>query len=727
VRAAAVAALAAVAAASPAAAPAPGEPRALRYDLRPGDHLVYRESMERKVRRARDEQEAALAWDAHVVVTDASEGHWRVGVQRTRTRGELVRYTEDGREALAEGRKAFGEQLAARGPAFAEANWVTPQGTALLAWNAVREASSERLPLFHEIEPLPAAPVAPGASYPGAGLLAMPMRFVATEAVAGEECLRLEGEAGDGALRVRQWHCPTSGTLGRLEYEARYGAPGGAEVTEKYRLDRASIARGETVAAWLRAPETAQGALAALAVSPRLPCDAATLYTALEGAPAEVEVLALAVAWRHRLAPPPFDALARFAGSPSPRVRSVAARHLRLIPGPAAAALRDRLAADADPFVRLAAAVPAPARDDLVRVARAVRGSDALPAWGGPVDAGVGRHALLAQRAAGQPPGPTLRFMRSRPGWPYVLHVPEEYRGDEPYPLVFVLGGGPGRAVPTAQTARGAVSARGAIAVYPQANGMWWDDASAEAFDALFAEVLAELNVDTDRVTITGFSNGGTGSLLHAARHPDRFAAVAPLMGAGLSFFEPSRPIDVDAIARIPFLFVHGTRDETIPPWASERTAKAIRKANPSATAELHLLPGRGHDVVFGRDEGLTFPFLDGHVRDPFPRTVALRGRGEPAPRAFWVAVAGKSASAPEIDGTIDGQAITLRTRRVRRVRLLLRPEHLDLARPVRVTIDGKDAFDGAVASDPTVFLRTWRETLDPQLAAAAELVLDVK
>jgi predicted esterase len=317
--------------------------------------------------------------------------------------------------------------------------------------------------------------------------------------------------------------------------------------------------------------------------------------------------------------------------------------------------------------------------------------------------------------------------MRSRPGWPYVLHVPEEYRGDEPYPLVFVLGGGPGRAMPTAQNARGAIEARGALAVFPQANGMWWDDASAEAFDALFAEVLAELNVDTDRVTITGFSNGGTGALLHAARHPDRFAAVAPLMGAGLPFFEPTRPIDVDAIARLPFLFVHGTRDETIPASASERTVKAILRENPSATAELHLLPGRGHDVVFGRDEGLTFPFLDRHVRDPFPKAVALRARGEAAPRAFWVAVVEVSGGSPSVDGTIDGQAIAVRTRGVRRLRLLLRPELVDFSRPVRVTIDGRPAFEGPVAADPAVFLRTWREALDPQLAAAAELVLDVR
>ena len=103
-------------------------------------------------------------------------------------------------------------------------------------------------------------------------------------------------------------------------------------------------------------------------------------------------------------------------------------------------------------------------------------------------------------------------------------------------------------------------------------------------------------------------------------------------MGGGLPFFEATDPIDAAAIARIPFLFVHGDRDEVIPSWASERTAKAMRKANPEAVAEVHVLPGRPHDVVYGRDEGLTFPFLEKQAREAFPKQVSLRARTLDAP-----------------------------------------------------------------------------------------------
>jgi hypothetical protein len=194
-----------------------------------------------------------------------------------------------------------------------------------------------------------------------------------------------------------------------------------------------------------------------------------------------------------------------------------------------------------------------------------------------------------------------------------------------------------------------------------------------------------------------------------------------------LPFFENDRPIDPSAIARIPFLFVHGASDELIPASASERTAKAMRKAFPGAVAEVHVLPGRPHDVVYGRDEGLTFPFLGKHARDPFPRNVALRAPSLDHPRAYWVEVLEKDGGPAEADATVEGQSVVLRTKHVRKLRLRLRPDLLDLAAPVRVTVDGKEAFAGTLAEDPGLLLRSWRETGDPQLAHSAEITLDVR
>jgi hypothetical protein len=79
------------------------------------------------------------------------------------------------------------------------------------------------------------------------------------------------------------------------------------------------------------------------------------------------------------------------------------------------------------------------------------------------------------------------------------------------------------------------------------------------------------------------------------------------------------------------------------------------------------------------------------------------------------------------VDGSLEGQEIALRTKNVRRLRLRLRPDLLDLGAPVRVTIDGTEAFSGSLAGNPGLLLRSWRETGDPQLAHSAEIVLDVR
>jgi fermentation-respiration switch protein FrsA (DUF1100 family) len=672
-----------------------------RYDLRPGDHLVYRQRLAREQRSTRVDSRTEAEWESHVLVVAERSGSVRVGVQRNRTRADLVRYLEDGKDRLEERRRPFAEGLAERGASFAETNWLTPSGAALVPWAAAREATSEHLPFFHEVEPLPAELPPEGGSFVSPGLLGLAMRVAGREAVGGEDCLRLEG--GLPAVAVSQWHCPGTSTLGALEVRSQYTTTGGADVRETLRLERVSLSRGEALASWLRDPRTARGALTALAADDRLDLAPGALYALLDGGDPGLEPLVLAVAWRHRLPPPPREVLERLRAHPSPRTQALAARFL----GPS----------------------PPPAPDDLVRLARAVPEGGELPAWSGPAGPGWGRAALAAQRAPGQVPGTTLRAMKTARfrGRPYVLHVPEDYRGDEPFPLVIVLGGGPGRAIATAQATRFSIEGRGHLVAFPQADGLWWEEGPAAVVEALLAELLVELDVDTDRVTLTGCSNGGTGAVRYAAWAPHRWAAVASLMGGGLPLFERADPIDPTALARVPLLFVHGEKDELIPAWTSERSVKALRQAGPRAPVELHVLPGRPHDVAYGWDDGLTFPFLERFVRDAFPRRVALRACSLAHPRAFWAEVVEKDAGTAGIDGSIEGGTIALRTKGVRRLRLRLRPDLVDPALPVRITIDGREAFVGPVASNPGLLLRSWRETGDPQLAHSAEITLDVR
>ena len=227
----------------------------------------------------------------------------------------------------------------------------------------------------------------------------------------------------------------------------------------------------------------------------------------------------------------------------------------------------------------------------------------------------------------------------------------------------------------------------------------------------------------------TGFNNGGTGTFLYATRWPDRLAAAAPLMGAGHLFFAQSGQDALLANAtRLPMLFIHGDKDEVIAVRATRETVKALRKRDPAAPVEEVILPGRGHDVRLRTDDGRTLAFFEKQQRDPFPRRVTLETRTAGA-RSYWIAVAEKEGGVASVEGAIeDGHTIRLTTRNVKRVKLLLRRELLPAAGagPVRVEINGREAWKGPLADDCALLQESWRASGDPFLAYGLELTLDI-
>ncbi|MFI5006419.1 MAG: dienelactone hydrolase family protein [Solirubrobacterales bacterium] len=696
-----------------------------RYDFRPGDRLVYRAVLERDLTSEEGSSTTRVEWETSVVFLDGVRGALRVGFQRSRRQAEILRYRSRGRDRQKEERARFEEDLTRRPAVVAEGNLVTLDGQTQLPWAAVREWSGELLPLVHEIEELPTKAVAPGDRWPGGPPLGLPFRAVGLETVLGEECLHVEGEGGP-IKAFRYFFCPGSGTLARLQYEGQYAAIG-TTIREKFSLERVGRRRGEDPREWLADPAARQGTLAALLASPKAPLGPDAIYTVLASGEAGVQRLALALAWREGWPPPPIDTLGGLLGSENPRVRTLAARLAGTTSG--ATALLEKAAGDDDAFVRAAArraAKPTVSSEEALRVAREARTAGPPVEWRCGDDPDRASHGVLAQRAGAQPPGSTLRMVRRAPftGWPYVVHVPEDYRGDEPFPLVIVLGGGPGRAFATAQGAFGTIDPLGYLAVYPQANGMWWDERPTAAVAALIPEVLAEYNVDPNRVYLTGFSNGGTGTLLYAALFGHRLAAAAPLMGAGLAPLGPRVP-SAPGLTLLPLLFVHGDRDEVIPSFASHDAVKAIRREDPAAPVEEHVLKGRGHDVRLGYDDGLVMPFFERHLRDPFPKRVRLRAPDLSFARSFWVEVLEKSGGTAEVDGTIEGASIALRTRNVKRLRLRLRRELLPGVSVFQVRLNGREVFSGPLEEDCGLLLRSWRETGDPFLAHAWERTFD--
>ncbi|HET7294784.1 MAG TPA: PHB depolymerase family esterase [Vicinamibacteria bacterium] len=646
--------VAALLAAASAAVPA-------QYDLAPGDHLVFRQSLEREVRSPGASATTRFAWTSHVLLLEVRNGRALVGIQRNREPGELVRYSEGGRDRTEAERKDFALELEKRGRAFAEANRFTARGERLLPHSVVREGTSELLPQVHELPPLPP----PGAA---ASWLEPELFGLTLSAASDAGCVRISG--AEGRLRLAYSVC--GGALESLELSAGYDTPVNRRVEERLRLDRVDRQRGESPAAWLASVDTREAVLQALMV-------------AEQRAPPEL------LAWR--------SGEAAFDG----RLANAARRF-------------DAPERPADP--EDAALAP---------VVREAFGSGAAPEWNCAVPDRAERGVRL-RRADAQVPGTTLRAMRAAPfaGRPYLLHVPESYRGDRPYPLLVLLAGGPGRAVPMAQGLRATLAEAEMLALMPDARGeMWWDDAPTRAVAPLLDEVSSELNVDPRRIFLAGFSNGGTGALLYATLLPDRFAAIAPLMSAGAPFFEGARTLLLANLTRLPTLLVHGDRDGVIPKRASENTVKALRRLAADAPVTLDILKGRGHDLNVGTDDGRTLAFFADKERPAFPRRVLFETR-DPA-RRDWVEIVRKKDGVARVDAEIwkDG-LVHVRTERVLALKLLLRRELFAGDGDLVVEIDGRRRYAGPLLEDCGRLLESWRLTRDPYRAWATELAFDV-
>jgi predicted peptidase len=163
-----------------------------------------------------------------------------------------------------------------------------------------------------------------------------------------------------------------------------------------------------------------------------------------------------------------------------------------------------------------------------------------------------------------------------------VLFVPQNYSGDEAFPLILFLHGAGetkgGQKMPVDVGLGTAIRKNEKsfpfIAIFPQSEKRTWaanSDDGKRAM-AILAEVQKEYKVDPKRVYLTGLSMGGYGTWSLAAAYPDKWAAIAPICGGG-------NPASAEKIKNIPCWCFHGGADRTVPPQRSRDMIEALKKA----------------------------------------------------------------------------------------------------------------------------------------------------
>jgi len=206
----------------------------------------------------------------------------------------------------------------------------------------------------------------------------------------------------------------------------------------------------------------------------------------------------------------------------------------------------------------------------------------------------------------------TLGGRRTR----YQIYVPADYPSRTDWPVILYLHGAGERGVdglrPTlaglGAAIRRAPKRFPAIIVFPQARPeSQWVGAQADLALAALDKTLGEFQVDQARVYLTGLSMGGHGTWYLAYRHPERFAAVAPICGwlkdlpsHGFSVpvvpeaDEPALPALAARLARMPLWIFHGELDRVVPVKRSREAAEALKRT--STLVRYTEFPGLEHN-----------------------------------------------------------------------------------------------------------------------------------
>ena len=110
-----------------------------------------------------------------------------------------------------------------------------------------------------------------------------------------------------------------------------------------------------------------------------------------------------------------------------------------------------------------------------------------------------------------------------------------------------------------------------AFIIAPQVNkGESWNP--SKVIEVL-KEVEKKYNIDTTRISITGMSLGGYGTLHTAGEYPAYFCAVAAFCGGG-------KPKDACNLSTVPVWIAHGKKDRAVPYGESYEMVERIKKCN---------------------------------------------------------------------------------------------------------------------------------------------------
>jgi dienelactone hydrolase len=225
----------------------------------------------------------------------------------------------------------------------------------------------------------------------------------------------------------------------------------------------------------------------------------------------------------------------------------------------------------------------------------------------------------------------------------------------------------------------------------------------------VIAEAKKVFNVDEDRIYLTGDSMGGWGTWNVASRHPDLFAAIAPVFGGSdyhvdlaedaLTKLSPTeRFINekvstwsmADGLLNMPIFVHHGDADQAVNVEYSRWAVRMLQRWG--YNVRYREYPGRVHEALESQNGNLNIEWFLQHRRDHNPHHVRIRTAELRHASAYWVQIhqfASPSAFMVVDAEVVDGNVIRLDTENILDIVLTPPQALVDLTKKVTVVWNG--------------------------------------
>lgn len=322
--------------------------------------------------------------------------------------------------------------------------------------------------------------------------------------------------------------------------------------------------------------------------------------------------------------------------------------------------------------------------------------------------------------------------------FPYVLLVPDSYQASHSYPVEFMLHGGVGRPRPEEGESfwRGGYDSlrqEDRIVVVPLAwnEAIWWQPIQAENISQILRAVRQEYNVDDNRVTLTGVSDGGTGAWFFAFKQPSDWAAFLPYIGhPGVLRNSQSGGgyrLYFENLVSKPFYIVSGENDPLYPAASLASFIEILAQEGVDHT--FRVIEGGGHNTRWLPEETPAIEaFKTAHVRDPFPDSIQwVTESSEQFNEYDWIRIdALEEEGRPSLlQVNREDNAFSVTARGVSRFTLRFSPSEVNLADPLLISVNGRVVHTGMVMQSKAAVLEA-AANLDRAALYTATLEVEV-